>query len=473
MKPPAKTLAAILLALAAIASPALADRKPNLIVIMADDLGYQDVGFNGSKDIPTPHIDRIATEGVRFTSGYVTYPVCGPSRAGFLTGRYPQRFGFERNPQYRPRDPGMGLPLSEKTIADVLRNAGYATGLIGKWHMGAHPSLHPMERGFDEFFGHLGGGHIYFCDQLAIRSFDQANDEAQSYRTLIERGRTPVETTGYLTDVFSQEAVEFIGRHKATPFFLFLSYNAPHTPMQATEKYLSRFQGIKDKKRRTYAAMVSAMDDGIGLVLASLDTHGLANDTLVVFLSDNGGAENSNASNNGKLRGQKSDVWEGGFRVPFAMRWPAKLKPGEFHHPVSAIDILPTIAKAAGARPDPSKPLDGVDLLPHLLGSKTSAPHAAIYLRKFDQGAFAVRQGALKMVIPQKGTPARLYDLAADPAETRDLAAERPQDLERLETLRSTWNTGLIEPIFEGLKMRDPQKRPAANRQPTPPLDRQ
>ena len=442
---------------AATTLPAATAPKPNLIVIMADDLGYADVGFNGGKEIPTPNIDRIAAGGVRFSSAYVTYTVCAPSRAGFITGRHPQRFGFERNPQYRPGDPGMGLPRGETTMAESLRGAGYATGLVGKWHLGAHPSLHPMEQGFDEFFGHLGGGHVYFCDELRIEGFDKAGNEAESYRTLIDRGRVPVRTEGYLTDVFSQEAVEFIGRHREKPFFLFLSYNAPHAPMQATEKYLKRFPGIRDPKRRTYAAMVSAMDDGIGRVLEALDAHGIGNDTMVVFLSDNGGAENSNASDNGPLRGQKSDVWEGGFRVPFAIRWPAKLKPGEYHHPVSSLDLFPTIAKAAGAVPDPAKPLDGVDLLPYLTGIEAGPPHDAIYLRKFDEGRFAVRQGALKLVIPRKGAPAELYDLDADLGETRNLAAERPEDLARLEALRVAWNAQLVEPAFEGLKMHDPK----------------
>jgi arylsulfatase A-like enzyme len=298
-------LGAALVPLAAAETPA---RKPNLIVIMADDLGYQDVGFNGCKDIPTPHIDRIAAEGVRFDSAYVPYPVCAPSRAGFMTGRYPQRFGFERNPQYKPADPAMGLSREETTIADSLRAAGYATGLIGKWHLGAHLSLHPLERGFDEFFGHRGGGHIYFCDELTIRDSGKAKNEAESYRTFIERGRSPVKTTGYLTDVFSQEAVEFIARHKERPFFLFLSYNAPHAPLQATETYLSCFPHIADDRRRTYAAMVSALDDGVGRVLDTLQTHGLSNDTMIFFLSDNGGPEAVNASDNGILRGGKSDV---------------------------------------------------------------------------------------------------------------------------------------------------------------------
>jgi len=273
------------------AAHAAVSEKPNLIVIMADDLGYADVGFNGCKDIPTPNIDKIAISGVRCTSGYVTYSVCSPSRAGFITGRYPQRFGYERNAQYKPDDPNMGLPLDEVTIARSLGKVGYTSMVIGKWHLGAHPSLHPLNRGFDEFYGHLGGGHRYMPEDLTLRDSYKAKDEGESYITWILRGHEPVKPRKYLTDEFSDEAVSFVKRHKDENFFLFLSYNAPHTPLQATEKYLSRFPDIKDKKRKTYAAMVSAVDDGVGMLLDKLDELKLTEDTIVFFLSDNGGPE--------------------------------------------------------------------------------------------------------------------------------------------------------------------------------------
>jgi len=235
------SIAALLLSLAFTSPPnALADR-PNLIVIMADDLGYADVGFNGCQDIPTPHIDSIAAGGIKFTSGYVSYSVCGPSRAGFITGRYQQRFGFERNPQYRPADSNMGLPLSEETLATVLKKVGYTSGIVGKWHLGAHPKLHPLKRGFDFFYGHLGGGHRYFPDELTIKNSYGDIEEPGSYKTWILRNHKPVEPTKYLTDEFSYAAVEFVEAHKNKPFFLFLAYNAPHTPLQATEEYLARF----------------------------------------------------------------------------------------------------------------------------------------------------------------------------------------------------------------------------------------
>jgi arylsulfatase A-like enzyme len=430
----------------------IATNAPNLIVIMTDDQGYADVGFNGCKDIPTPNLDSIARNGVRFTSGYVTYPVCSPSRAGFLTGRYPQRFGYERNPRFQPNNRVSGLALTEATLADALGKVGYRCGVVGKWHLGAHPDLHPLKRGFHEFFGHLGGGARYFPADLTREQTAGAMDEDESYRLKILRNHEPVQTTQYLTDEFSDEAVKFVMRHQAQPFFLYLAYNAPHTPMQAAEKYLSRFSDITNPPRRTYAAMVSAVDDGVGRLLATVRQLGLEEKTLIVFLSDNGGPEQANASNNGPLRGGKSDVWEGGIRVPFAAQWPGHLPKGTvYEQPVISLDIFATIAALTGAPTDSARPLDGVNLMPFVTGKNTSAPHEAVYLRKFDQGAFAVRRGDYKLVIPKSGTAPQLYNLAADLGETKDLAADRPELLAELEQLRAKWNAQLVPPVFEGL----------------------
>jgi arylsulfatase A-like enzyme len=430
-------------------------RPPNLIVIMTDDQGYADVGFNGCKDIPTPHIDSIAANGVRFTDGYVSYAVCSPSRAGFLTGRYQQRFGHERNPEWNPDDRRSGLPLSETTLADALGKAGYQTGLIGKWHLGCHPDLHPLKRGFHEFFGHLGGGHRYFPEELTLKNTNQAKGEGDSYRLWILRDDTPVRTTKYLTDEFSDEAVRFIEKHKAKPFFLYLAYNAPHSPMQASEKYLARFPDIKNEKRKTYAAMVSAVDDGVGQILATLRDHGLEENTMVVFLSDNGGPTPDNASDNHPLRGTKGQPWEGGIRVPFAMQWPKRIPKGlVYQKPVIALDIFATIAGQAEIPPDPERPLDGVNLIPYINGEKSGAPHDEIFLRMFDKGAYAVRSGNLKLVIEAKNRDATLYDLSKDIAEKNNLAASRAEDLEALEKKRVQWDAQLIPPVFEGLKMK-------------------
>lgn len=434
-------------------SLAPAHARPNLIIVLTDDQGYHDVGFNGCTDIPTPHLDTLARQGARFTNGYVTYTVCSPSRAGLLTGRYPQRFGHERNPRWEPHNPASGLPRSEQTLADVLGRAGYRTGLIGKWHLGAHPDLHPLRRGFHEFFGMLGGGHRYFPEELTLRDATEATNEAQSYRLQIVRDEAPLPTTQYLTDEFSDEAVRFVERHRDGPFFLLLAYHAPHAPLQASEKYLDRFPGIKDPRRRTYAAMVSAVDDGVGRVLAKLRELGLEENTLVAFLSDNGGPPDANASDNTPLRGAKGSPWEGGWRVPFALQWPGRIPAGlVYEQPVLSLDLFATIAALAGAPADPARPLDGVNLMPYLTGENPGAPHEMIYLRMHDRGAFAVRRGDHKLVIPERDAPAQLFNLRSDIAESRDLASAHPEILQDLERRRAAWNAQLVPPAFPGLQ---------------------
>ncbi len=443
--------------------------KPNIIVIMVDDMGYNDVGFNGCEDIPTPNIDRIADDGIKFTNGYTSYSVCGPSRAGFMTGRYGQRFGFERNPQYRADDPDMGLPKTEKTIAEHLKTVGYTSGIIGKWHLGTHISNHPLNRGFDEFFGHLGGGHSYFPENLVIEDSYFSGDEIlipaedgigkpkkgsaemASYRTWIMRDHEPVKTSKYLTEEFSDEAVEFVERNKKEPFFLFLSYNAPHTPLQATQKYLDRFPNIENKKRKTYAAMVSAVDDGVGQVLDKLKELKLEENTIIVFLSDNGGPESKNGSNNGILREGKGSCYEGGFRVPFAMQWKGVLESGVYDFPVSSLDILGTIAGLANVKIDKEKPLDGVNLIPYLQGKKKGAPHQNIFLRKFDGDLHTVRDGDLKLVVKWKGSKKELYNLKNDIGETNNIANQHPDEVERLHKILKEWESELINPTFLGL----------------------
>ena len=452
-----RTLLASLLGLMAVT---LRAEQPNLIVIMADDLGYADVGFNGCQDIPTPHIDSIAAEGVQFTSGYVGYSVCGPSRASFITGRYGQRFGFERNPQYQPQDDQMGLPLSEKTLATTLKQVGYRSGLVGKWHLGATRKLHPLNRGFDEFYGHLGGGHVYFADLLTIQDSYSAQNEAESYRTWIMQNHQPVPPRKYLTDDFSDEAVRFIDRNHHQPFFLFLAYNAPHGPLQAPEKYLTRFAHIEDSKRRTYAAMVSAVDDGVGRVLAALEKHAVDQNTLVFFLSDNGGPTTKNASSNDPLRGDKGDPWEGGFRVPFAARWPAGFPQGiRYDKPVSSLDIFATITALADAPVAAERPLDGVNLTPFVNGERQDSPHEAIFLRKFDQGIRAVRSGPYKLVEYEKTGFRSLHNLNDDIRENQNLVADNPKIRQRLSKLWEDWNRPNIEPAFAGLVMAKQARR--------------
>ena len=432
---------------------------PNVIVIMTDDLGYVDVGFNGSVEIPTPNIDRIAQQGVKFTNGYTPYSVCSPSRAGFITGRYQQRFGYERNAQYRPNDPNMGLPQTEKIIPEVIGQVGYTSGVIGKWHLGAHISNHPLNRGFDFFYGHLGGGHRYFPEELTIEDSYSINDEPLSYRTWIMRDHQAEKTDEYLTDEFSNEAVKFVKKNKEGPFFLYLAYNAPHGPLQATQKYLDRFDHIEGKKRKTYAAMVSAVDDGVGRILDRLESLGIAENTMIFFLSDNGGPEPNNASNNGPLREGKSSIYEGGNRVPFAMQWTSQIAPMVYEYPISSLDILPTIAALTHAPLPADKPLDGVNIIPFLKGEKQGRPHQTLYVRKFDNDLYSVRDGDMKLVTKKKNSLKELYNLQEDLGEENNLANEFPEEVKRLDSLRQNWDKQLIDPIFLGLIHTDRWKK--------------
>lgn len=419
----------------------LAADKPNIIFIVGDDMGYADVGFHGCKDIPTPHLDRLAAAGVQFTSGYVTGPYCSPTRAGLLTGRYQTRFGHEFNPGAGAE----GMPISEQTIANRLGAAGYKTALIGKWHLGSQPAMHPQSRGFQEFFGFLGGAHDYFDDKGILR------------------GQQPISEEAYLTDALGREAVSFIEKNKANPFFLYLAFNAVHTPMQADDPRLKKFASIEDKTRRTYAAMMSAMDDAIGLVLAELKDAGLEKNTLVCFISDNGGPTmpgvTVNGSVNTPLRGSKRTTLEGGVRVPYLISWPGTLEPGKFEQPAIQLDLHATALAAAGIQFTPAMKLDGVNLLPHLRGETKTPPHDALYWRFGTQTA--IRAGDYKLVrydttadldpnVPRTTSRPKLYDLKNDIGETKDLAADMPDKVKELQTKWDEWNKDNIAPAWGG-----------------------
>jgi len=438
-----------------------ASDKPNFIVILTDDQGYADVGFNGSKDIRTPNIDRIANEGTKFDNGYVSYAVCGPSRAGLLTGRYQGRFGFDRNPHIDPTDVNSGMPLDEKMISEVLKPVGYTSSIVGKWHMGSHPTLRPNKRGFDHFYGFLSGGHRYFPEDLIYQDIEEGlNQEDVSkvrtswYLTKLLENTKRVETDEYLTDELSNSAIEFIKREKDNPFFLYLAYNAPHTPLQASQEYLDRNKHIPKGKRRTYAAMITAVDDGVGKVLSTLDELGLDENTLVIFLSDNGGS-NKNASDNGELRGHKGDYFEGGIRVPFAMRWPGKVPAGlVYNNPISSLDILATFASLSNAPIDKNKPLDGVDLIPYVTGEKTGLPHEILFWRNFDKGIVAARQGNIKTILSKKKQQKYLYDLDKDLSEATNLTRNKPETFVEQQNKMVAWESKLAaQPAFKGLLM--------------------
>ena len=424
-------------------------RRPNILVIVADDMGYADIGVHGSRDIRTPNIDRLASEGVRFTDAYVSGPYCSPTRAGLLTGRYPQRFGHEFN--IEPGHETAGLPLGERTIADRLKAAGYRTAVFGKWHLGMSEAHHPLRRGFEEFFGFLAGQHSY------------VNVGTGGNRIL--DGTTPVTSIDYLTDALADRAAAYIKQHAAEPFFLYLAFNAAHTPLEATDKYLARFSSIEDQQRRTYAAMVSAMDDGIGKTLAALREHKLDQDTLVIFFNDNGGPTMSsttvNGSSNGPLRGSKRTTWEGGIRVPFIIRWTDHLPAGRIdRRPIIQLDVVPTALAAAGVAAGDTAALDGVNLLPFLTRNANDSPHDALYWRL--GGMMAIRRGEWKLVKSRMGLfvdsdPAMLSDLAGaelfnlsdDIGETKNLAAAHPDKVKELSDNWQRWNKQLAKPLWD------------------------
>lgn len=410
--------------------------KPNVLIIVADDLGYGDLGFQGGRDVPTPNLDRLAQSGTRLTNGYVSCPVCSPTRAGLSTGRYQQRFGHELNPgpARGANDQEFGLPLTEITLASLFQKGGYRTGLVGKWHLGAAPQFHPLERGYDEFYGFLGGAHSY-------------TSEAKQPRAPIFRGKEPISEPEYLTDAFGQEAASFVERNAAKPFLLFLTFNAVHTPLQATAAKLEQFQKITDAKRRPYAAMLSSLDDAVGKVLGQLDQSGVADNTLVVFISDNGGPTQANGSQNTPLNGVKATVWEGGIRVPYVVRWPGKVAAGKtFDQPAISLDIFPTALAAAGIAAPSDRKIDGVDLIPYLNGEKTSPPHDALYWRFGEQ--HAIRKGSFKLLKARTGQE-QLFDLSQDIGEKHDLLAERPEVVKELRAEYAAWNNELQEPRWK------------------------
>ena len=446
-----------------------AERKPNIVVIVADDLGYADLGFQGGHDIPTPNLDRLAARGMRLSNGYVSGTWCTPTRAGLLTGRYQQRFGKHGHENERDA----ALDLAETTLAQRLREAGYVTGVVGKWHLGSDDKYHPQRRGFKEFFGFLQGGHNYLPDLPMIIFPDHNGDGedlledtliAEHLNRAIMRGTELVDETGYLTEAFGREGVSFVRRHSDQPFFLYLSFNAVHTPMQATDLLMAKFASVQDPVRRIYNAMTYSMDDAIGAVLDQLQASGIEDDTLVFFISDNGGPTlhryGYNASDNSPLRGSKGTTLEGGIRVPFLISWPGTLKPGGlFDAPVISLDIAATALAAAGVAKQPHINLDGVNLIPYLQGEVESSPHTQLFWRSW--GQMAIRQGDWKLVRYvakmdegelKRGeprdimTPYRLYNLRRDVGEQQDLAAAEPERVADMLKVWRAWNTQMKIP---------------------------
>ena len=410
--------------------------RPNIIVIMADDLGYGDLGFTGSEEIFTPHLDRLAAAGVVFEYGYANHPFCGPSRAAFLSGRYQHRFGFETNPAYDPANPIMGIDEGEVLFPLRLQKAGYTTALIGKWHLGAAEDFHPLNRGFDYFYGFLGGGHDYF-------RIDLTQPIKEGYLAGLERNKKPAGFEGYLTTALSDDAAQFIeSQDGSDPFFLFLSYNAPHAPLQAPKEDIARYQHIADKKRRAYAAMIDVMDRGIGGVVAALQRKGFYENTLIFFLSDNGGPQANadgkgwNGSSNTPFRGGKGNVYDGGVHVPFMACWPARIQGGlRFDYPVQSLDIARTAVELAEADTSYGPLMEGVNLIPYVTGEKAGAPAPYLFWRGGSQWS-VLAADRMKHLKDKDGERVELLHLPTDVSESNNLVDQQP---ERAEEMRAAW----------------------------------
>ncbi|KGK30206.1 sulfatase [Cellulophaga sp. E6(2014)] len=428
--------------------------QPNILVILCDDLGYADVGFNGSTDIITPNLDQLAEEGTIFTAAYVAHPFCGPSRAALLTGRYPHTIGSQFNLPANGASTGKGISLKEKFIGVPFQEAGYYTGAIGKWHLGETTAYHPNNRGFDDFYGFLAGGHKYFPEEYRQQYRRQKEAGAKiinDYVLPLEHNGTTLQENEYLTDAFSREAGRFIqeANDKKKPFFLYLAYNAPHVPLEAKKEDLDKFKHIQDKDRRTYAAMVYAIDRGVGQIVENLKKTGQYDNTLIIFLSDNGG-HTGHGANNFPLTGRKGDTWEGGFRVPMFFHWPNKIPKGQkFDFPVSSLDFYPTLNHLAGATIPQNKILDGKNIWEAFTSNQNPHDKETLFAMRHREGYtdVAARQNNWKAVKVRK-EPWKLFNITNDISEKTDLSAAHPAILKKLVTEAENWSKTHTEPLW-------------------------
>ena len=470
------------------------DRPPNIIVILADDLGWNDISFYGGGvgdgAVQTPNIDRIAAEGVHFSNGYAGNATCAPSRAALLTGRYPTRYGFEFTPapaemmrmaasfESHREEPHPGIfleenlaefpaleeqavPASEVFLPELLADRGYHSMILGKWHLGENEGHAPNDQGFDEFLGFLPGAAMFaeFDDPETVKSI-QAFDPIDQFiwpnltfavRYNKDQHFAPDE---YMTDYLSTQAVRAIEANKHRPFFMYLSYNAPHTPLHARKSDYDALPMISNHTERVYGAMIVSLDRGIGRVMAALEAAGIDDNTLVIFSSDNGGAHYVGLPDlNAPYRGWKMTFFEGGTHVPFFMRWPDRIEAGsEYQRPVTHIDIFSTAAAAADVAVPVDREIDGVDLLPFVNGKVSDEPHEAIFWRT---GTYrTVRSGDWKLQLSDPDETPFLFNLAVDPTEQHNLAASEPEQLNRLkrliETGMSDWSVPLRPPLVTG-----------------------
>ncbi|MDA9330777.1 sulfatase, partial [Flavobacteriaceae bacterium] len=418
--------------------------KPNIILLFADDAGYADFGFHGSKVMKTPNLDKLAKDGVKFTQGYVTDATCGPSRAGLITGKYQQRFGYQEinvpgymSPNSKFLGDDMGLPLDQKTIADYLKKLGYKNAVYGKWHLGNADRFHPLKRGFDEFYGFRGGIRGYF----PYKDFKGVHHDHKMERNF----GVFEEPKKYVTDALADEAIKFMEKNKNNPFFIYVAFNAVHTPMEATEEDLKQFPNLKGK-RKEVAAMTLALDRACGKVLDKLKELGLNENTIVVFSNDNGGPTDKNASLNLPLSGTKSNHLEGGLRVPYLIKWPKKFKAGTiYNYPVSTFDLLPTFYAAGGGNEEDLEDIDGINLIPFITGLKEVRPHEDLFWKKEARAVY--RHNDWKL-IRYADRPAELYDLSKDIIEQNNLAMQYPERVKKMFKKLFEWELTQERPLW-------------------------
>jgi arylsulfatase A-like enzyme len=464
------------------------DKQPNIIIILADDLGQKDISLYGNKSIETPYIDALGKNGVTFSEAYISSPVCSPSRAGLLTGRYQQRFGHEFQPldrylknmveyyalkmmpKFKPLSPikmtevpavedrlRQGLPPSEITLADVLKKEGYATGIIGKWHLGAAEFAKPCARGFDYSYGFYEAFTLYapkkeknivnrplrsqFMDMHQWKTAEGRTGNCAILRNCCERQ----EEDKYLTDALTDEAIAFVDRNEKKPFFLYLPYNAPHVPLQAQQKYYDQFSHIEDKTKRVYAAMIKNLDDEVGRLTAHLEQKGLLENTLIFFLSDNGGAAYNGTTDNAPYKGGKLTNFEGGIRVPFMMQWKGKISPGQtYTHPVISLDIFKTVCDVLGITLPSDRVYDGVNLMNKI--SKNEVAHDALFWRS--EYNKAIRKDKWKLLINEADSQIRLYDLSKDISEKNNLVDSYKTKVDSMALEIEQWEMNMIKPLW-------------------------
>lgn len=404
-------------------------KRPNVVIFLADDLGFRDTGYNGAK-IETPNIDKLSRQGLRLNR-FHSFPLCSPTRAGLMTGRHPVRYGLTYS-VVRPWS-HYGLSIAEKTIADVFKENGYQTAAIGKWHLGhTHKKLLPQSRGFDHFYGHMNGAIDYFNHDRNGSPDWQRNGES-------------VREPGYTTDLLAAEASRWIQkRDPARPFFLYMPWNAPHSPLQAPEELLKKYASISNPNRRAYAAMVDALDRGIGAVIATLTSSKVLDDTIILFLSDNGGPRGQGADN-GELRAGKATVFEGGLRVPAILHWPQSIKPGSSEQVGTILDVLPTLSAMAGIDAKPGKPLDGRNLWPLLSAGRTEPRDELFFAVQAETGPkqHALRSGDWKYIrieaTPKAPAQEFLFEVSSDPEEKDDRIAREPARAADLRARMEKW----------------------------------